>query len=213
MSIGIIAIKLGMTQVFSQDGDIIPVTVLKTEPNQIVDVKTLEKNGYLSVQLGVGEKRKSRINKPLNGQYVAIKEQSKTDIAVKQRVKEFRVDDVASYNVGEYVNVDIFEKDEIVDVIGTSKGKGFQGVIKRHGFAGGPGGHGSQFHRAGGAVGQCAWPSKIFKGKKMPGKMGSDTVTAKNLKVVSIDVENNRVLVKGAVPGPKNGTVYLMKKK
>ncbi len=213
MSIGIFGTKLGMTQVFGEEGNAIPVTVVKTEPNQVVNLRTKEKNGYSSVLLGVGQKKKTRINKPLQGQYELVNKESGKDVAVKQKLKEFRVDDVSAYELGGFVNIDIFEAGELIDVIGTSKGKGFQGAMKRHGFAGGPGGHGSQFHRAPGAVGQCAWPSKIFKGKKMPGKMGNDRVTVKNLKVVAVDVENNRILVKGAVPGPKNGTLFLMKKK
>lgn len=212
MSIGIIGIKYGMTQIFDENGAVIPVTVVKTEPNQITGVRTLEENGYSAVQLGLGEKNKNKVTKPIKGQYAKIKEDFGTDITPKRLLREFRVDKADDYKVGEYVNIDIFEVGEKVDVVGTSKGKGFQGVMKRHNFGGGPGGHGSQFHRAPGAVGQCAWPSKIFKGKKMPGRMGNARVTIKSLKVVAVDVENNRVLIKGAIPGANKGIVYIKKK-
>ena len=212
MSIGIIGIKYGMTQIFDENGAVIPVTVVKTEPNQVTGLRTLEENGYSAVQLGIGEKNKNKVTKPLKGQYSKIKEDFGVDITPKRLLREFRVEKVDEYKVGEFVNVDIFEVGEKVDVVGTSKGKGFQGVMKRHNFGGGPAGHGSQFHRAPGAVGQCAWPSKIFKGKKMPGRMGNERVTIKSLKVVAVDVENNRVLIKGAIPGANKGIVYIKKK-
>lgn len=212
MAIGILGKKIGMTQVFDEEGFVTPVTVIKSEPNQILDLRTEEKNGYTAVQLGYGEKKKNRLTKPLEGHYKKLAELSGKEVSVKQHVKEFRLNDTAEYVPGEYLKVDIFETGELVDVIGTSKGRGFQGVMKRHNFGGGPGGHGSQFHRAPGAVGQCAWPSRIFKGKKMPGRMGVDAVTVKNLKIVAVDLDQNIILVKGAVPGAKSGIVTIKKK-
>jgi large subunit ribosomal protein L3 len=213
MNIGIIGTKIGMTQIFGENGEVVPVTVIKAEPNTVTGIRTLDKNGYAAVQLGIGEKKKSRVTKPVAGQYAKIKEENGVDIPVKRKIKEFRLNDAGSYEIGGSVQVDMFEVGERVDVTGVSKGKGFQGVMKRHNFAGGPGGHGSQFHRAPGSVGQCAWPSRIFKGKKMPGRMGGEQVTVKGLKVVGVDVENSRILVCGAVPGGKRGVVYIKKKK
>ena len=212
MNIGIIGTKIGMTQIFGENGEVVPVTVIKAEPNTVTGIRTLDKNGYVSVQLGSGEMKKSRYIKPVTGAYAKIKEESGVDIPVKKRLKEFRLNDAGAYKVGSSVKVDIFEVGEKVDVTGVSKGKGFQGVMKRHNFRGGPGGHGSQFHRTPGSVGQCAWPSKIFKGKKMPGRMGGEQVTVRSLKVVGVDAENSRILIKGAVPGGKRGVVYIKKK-
>lgn len=212
MSIGILGIKVGMSQVFDENGNMIPVTVIKTEPNQVVQLRTSEKNGYNALQLGIGEKRKNRVKKPLKGQYEKINEEIGLNIALKQFAKEFRINDTSAYKLGDYVKADIFTDGEIVDVTGISKGKGFQGVMKRHNFAGGPKTHGSQFHRAPGSVGQCSWPSRIWKGKKMAGRMGDEKVTVKNLKIVKIDVENNRILVNGAIPGSKRGIVIIKKK-
>lgn len=213
MSIGFVGTKIGMTQIFDENGDIIPVTVVKAEPNQILGIRTQEKNGYTAVQVGVGEKKKNRTTKPEAGQYAKIKETTGVELAAKSIVKEFRVDDISAYTVGDFIKADLFESGEIVDVIGTGKGKGFQGVIKRHNFSGGPGAHGSQFHRAPGSVGQCAWPSRVFPGRKMPGRMGGEKVTVKNLKIIAVDTENNRIIIRGAIPGPQLGTIYIQKKK
>jgi large subunit ribosomal protein L3 len=213
MSIGFVGTKVGMTQIFNENGDVVPVTVIKAEPNQITSIRTQEKNGYTALQIGIGEKKKNRITKPIAGQYAKVKETSGVDVAVKSLVREFRVDDITPYKEGDFIKADIFEVGEIVDVEGTGKGKGFQGVIKRYNFSGGPGAHGSQFHRAPGSVGQCAWPSRVFPGKKLPGRMGGDKVTVKNLKVIAVDVENGRILIRGAVPGPQLGTIYILKKK
>jgi large subunit ribosomal protein L3 len=212
MSIGILGTKVGMSQIFDENGDVVPVTVIKADPNQIVEIRTDKKDGYNALQLGIGEKKKNRIKKPLSGQYAKVKVETGVDVAVKQVSKEFRTNDISSYKLGDYIKADLFSVGEIVNVTGISKGKGFQGVMRRHNFAGGPKTHGSQFHRAPGSVGQCAWPSKIFKGKKMPGRMGFDQVTVKNLKIVGVDIENNRILIRGAVPGPRRGMVIIKKK-
>jgi large subunit ribosomal protein L3 len=200
MQKGIIAKKIGMTQIFDENGKVIPVTVVEAAPNVVVQVKTVENDGYAAVQLGYGDKKATRVNKPMKGHF------DKANAGYKRTLKEFRLDN-CDLEAGSLVKADVFAVGDIVDVSGTSKGKGFAGVMKRHGFGGGPGGHGSHFHRAPGSIGQCATPSRVLKGVRLPGHMGCDRVTVKNLEVVRIDEDLNLILVKGAVPGGKNGIV------
>lgn len=199
--------KLGMTQIFAEDDTVVPVTVIQAEPNKVCQVKTTATDGYEAVQMGFGEVRtwkktgEARVNKPMAGHF------AKQGIEPTRYLREVRVEDAAEYKVGDLQTVAAFAEVKKVDVTGTSKGKGFAGVMKRYGFGGGPGGHGAHFHRAPGSVGQCATPSRVFKGLRLPGHMGSETVTVKNLDVIRVDEEQNLILVKGAVPGGKNGIV------
>lgn len=193
--------KIGMTQVWAEDDTIVPVTVIQAEPNKVVQVKTVDTDGYEAVQLGFGAIKPKKVNRPMAGHF------AKQGTEPTRYLREVRVDAASEYSVGDTVTVADFNEVAKVDVTGTSKGKGFAGVIKRHGFAGGPGGHGSHFHRAPGSIGQCATPSRVLKGLRLPGHMGCDTVTVRNLKVVRIDEDQNLILVKGAVPGGKNGIV------
>lgn len=199
--------KIGMTQVFAEDDRVIPVTVIQAEPNKVCQVKTKETDGYEAVQMGFGTVRKYkksgeyRVNKPMAGHF------AKQGTEPTRYLREVRVESAGEYKVGDLMTVAAFADVKKVDVTGTSKGKGFAGVMKRYGFAGGPGGHGAHFHRAPGSVGQCATPSRVFKGLRLPGHMGCDTVTVRNLEVVRIDEDQNLILVKGAVPGGKNGIV------
>lgn len=193
--------KIGMTQVWSENDTIVPVTVIQAEPNKVCQIKTVETDGYEAVQLGFGEIKAKKVNKPMAGHF------AKLGTEPTRYLREVRVENAGEYNVGDQQTVAAFADVKKVDVTGTSKGKGFQGVIKRHGFGGGPGAHGSHFHRAPGSIGQCATPSRVLKGLRMPGHMGCDTVTVKNLEVVRIDEDQNLILVKGAVPGGKNGIV------
>mgnify|MGYP000159648215 CR=1 FL=1 len=193
--------KLGMTQIFDENDRLLPVTVIQAEPNTICQVKTAETDGYEAVQLGFGAIRAKHVNKPMGGHF------EKLGVEPVKHLREVRVDSAAEYNTGDTVTVSNFADAKKVDVTGTSKGKGFAGVMRRYNFAGGPGGHGAHFHRAPGSVGQCATPSRVFKGLRLPGHMGCDTVTVKNLEVVRVDAEQNLIVVKGAVPGGKNATV------
>ncbi len=193
--------KIGMTQVFNENDDLVPVTVIQALPNHICQVKTAETDGYNAVQIGFGQIKEKKVNKPMAGHF------AKQGVAPARYLREVRVNDASEYNVGDEITVGIFAEAAKVDVTGTSKGKGFAGVMRRYNFKGGPGGHGSHFHRAPGSVGQCATPSRVFKGLRLPGHMGVDTVTTKNLKVVEVNEEQNLILVKGAVPGGKNATV------
>ncbi|MCL1798017.1 MAG: 50S ribosomal protein L3 [Eggerthellaceae bacterium] len=193
--------KLGMTQVFSDGDRVQPVTVVLAEPNTICQVKTTETDGYEAVQLGFGTIKEKKLNQPMAGHF------KKQGVEPTRYLREVRVDAASEYAVGDEVTVANLAEAKKVDVTGTSKGKGFAGVMKRYNFGGGPGGHGSHFHRAPGSVGQCATPSRIFKGLKLPGHMGVDTVTTKNLEVVRIDEEQNLILIKGSVPGGKNAVV------
>ena len=193
--------KLGMTQIFAEDDTVVPVTVVQAEPNVICQVKTTQTDGYEAVQIGFGAIKASKVNKPMKGHF------DKQGVEPKRYLREIRVENAGEYNVGDENTVASFNEAVKVDVTGTSKGKGFAGVMKRYGFAGGPGGHGAHFHRAPGSVGQCATPSRVFKGLRLPGHMGCDTVTVRNLEVVRIDEDQNLILVKGAVPGGKNAIV------
>ncbi len=193
--------KLGMTQIYNEDDKIVPVTVIKADPNVVCQVKTVEADGYNAVQLGFGEVRADKLNKPKAGHF------EKAGVEPKRYLRESRVDDATDIKVGDTQTVEFLDDVAKVDVTATSKGKGFAGVMKRYGFGGGPGGHGSHFHRAPASVGQCATPARVFKGKKLPGHMGVDTITTRNLKVVRIDKEQNLILLKGAVPGGVNSIV------
>ncbi len=201
---GIIGKKIGMTQIFDEKGNVIPVTVIEAAGNIVAQVKTTETDGYNAIQLGYGEVKANRINKPEAGHF------AKAKIENRKHLREFRTDDVANYKVGDEVKVDIFTAGEKVDVQGTSKGKGFQGVIKRHGQSRGPMTHGSMYHRRPGSMGQRSTPGRVFKGKKLPGHMGRVTVTIQNLDVVRVDTDKNVILVKGSVPGAK-GTILKVK--
>lgn len=195
--------KLGMTQLFSEDDKVIPVTVIQAEPNTICQVKTAETDGYEAVQLGFGAVKAHKVNRPMAGHF------AKQGVEAHRHLREVRVEDASQHSLGEKVTVSIFADAKHVDVTGTSKGKGFAGVMRRYNFAGGPGGHGAHFHRAPGSVGMCATPSRVFKGLRLPGHMGVDTVTVKNLEVIRVDEEQNLILVKGAVPGGKNAQVRI----
>jgi len=206
MALGLIGKKLGMSQIFDEHGNVIPVTVIKAGPCYVVQKKSAEKEGYNAVQIGFDEVIKvQRVNKPETGHF------KKADVTPTKILKEIKVgpEDLASNDIGSIHSVDIFEPGDFVDITGTSKGKGFAGVMKRHNFRGGPGGHGSHAHREPGSVGQCATPSRVFKGVGMPGQMGGDTVTVRNVEVVRIDAEQNLLLVKGAVPGGKDSLLTI----
>ena len=205
---GILGRKLGMTQIFADDGLAHPVTVIQAGPCLVVQRKTAEKDGYEAIQLGLVEERPARrVTKPQTGHF------EKAGVAPMRRLVEFDVDAEDDSQAGDQVKVDIFSVDEFVDVVGTSKGKGFQGVIKRHGFGGGKATHGSMFHRAPGSIGQASDPSRVFPGTKLPGQTGNVRVTKKNLRVVKIDEERNLLYLRGAVPGPKNGYVAVKRAK
>ena len=199
---GILGKKIGMTQVFTNEGKLIPVTVIEVEDNVVTQIKTVEKDGYDAIQLATGTTTEKRSNKPKMGHT------KKANTSPKRFLKEIRGVDVKEYTLGQTIGVDIFNPGEIVDVSGTSKGKGFQGVIKRHNQSRGPMGHGSQYHRGVGSLGTMR-PMHVLKGKKMAGQMGHVTRTVQNLLVVSIDPENNVILIKGNVPGPKNSFVTI----
>ena len=205
MQKGIIGKKIGMTQIFDEAGKVIPVTVVEAGPCVVVQKKTAEKDGYEAVQLGFGEIRAKRVNKPLQGHF------KKADVALKRTLKEFRLDDCSALNVKDIVKADIFAVGDIVDVCGTSKGKGYAGTIKRFNNARLKETHGSgPVHRHAGSMGACSSPSRIYKGKCMPGHLGNERVTVQNLEVVKVDAENNLIAIKGAIPGPRNGVVTIV---
>jgi large subunit ribosomal protein L3 len=206
-TIGLLGKKLGMTRVYDAEGRAIPVTAVAMEPCVVLQKKTQDKEGYNAIQLGLISKKESRMTKPAIGHAKAAGKGG------FYHIKEFRVDDPAQFEVGQSVVMDdLFKVGDLVDVSATSKGKGFQGVMKRHGFKGGPGGHGSMFHRAPGSIGTSAWPSRVVKGKKLPGHMGSVRITKKNLIVVDIRNEDNVMVVKGSVPGSKQGLLQIFTK-
>ncbi|ANB56600.1 50S ribosomal protein L3 [Anoxybacillus sp. B7M1] len=202
MTKGILGRKIGMTQVFAENGDLIPVTVIEATPNVVLQKKTVENDGYEAIQLGFEDKREKLANKPEKG-HVA-----KANTAPKRFIREIRGANVAEYEVGQEVKVDIFAEGDMIDVTGVSKGKGFQGAIKRHGQSRGPMAHGSRYHRRPGSMGPIA-PNRVFKSKELPGRMGGERVTVQNLKIVKVDVERNLLLVKGNVPGPNKGLVVI----
>ena len=204
MKKGIIGKKLGMTQVFDQNGNVIPVTVIEAGPCLVTFKKTAENDGYDAVQLGYGEIKANKVTKPLKGHF------DKNDVAPKRVLKEFRLDDTSALNIGDLVKADVFAEGESVDVVGRSKGKGYAGVIKRHGFHRLKMSHGTgPVARHGGSLGACSTPSRVYKNKKMAGHMGAVRVTVQNLAVVKVDAEKNILAVKGAIPGPKGGSVFV----
>ena len=199
---GILGRKIGMTQVFTKTGKLIPVTVVEVEPNVVTQIKTKENDGYEAIQLGFDTKREKLATK------ASVGHTNKANTTPKRFFREIKGVDINDYTVGQEIKVDIFEAGEIVDVTGTTKGKGFQGVIKRHGQSRGPMGHGSHYHRRPGSMGTMR-PMRVFKGKKLPGHMGTLTVTIQNLEVIAVDLENNCLLIKGNVPGAKKGLVII----
>ena len=201
MKKAILATKVGMTQIFDENGVLVPVTVLQAGPGVVTQVKTADNDGYSAIQVGFGEKKENRVNKPMKGQF------AKAGVSCKRYLKEFRFEDAETYTLGQEIKADIFGAGDNIDATATSKGKGFQGAIKRHGQHRGPMAHGSKFHRHQGSNGACSSPSRVFKGKGMPGHMGCVKVTVQNLEVVRVDAENNLLLVKAAVPGPKKALV------
>ena len=203
MKKAILATKVGMTQIFNDEGVLTPVTVLQAGPCVVTQVKTVENDGYKAVQVGFVDKREKLVSKPVKGHF------DKAGVSYKRFVREFRFENAEEYSVKDEIKADIFAAGDKIDATAISKGKGFQGAIKRHGQSRGPMAHGSKFHRHAGSNGACSDPSKVFKGKGMPGHMGSKQITIQNLQVVRVDAENNLILVKGAVPGPKKALVTL----
>ncbi len=195
--------KLGMTQVWSEDDKLVPVTVIEAGPCVVSQVKTVKRDGYSAVQIAFGYIKESKVNKPMKGHF------DKAGVEPKRHVTEVRLDEPAESKLGDTLTVDMFDVGSSVHVTGTSKGKGFAGVIKRHNFHGGPGGHGSHFHRSPGSIGQASTPSRVFRGSRMPGHMGDETVTVRNLEVVRVDPEQNLLLIKGAVPGAKGALLTI----
>ena len=203
MNKGLIGKKLGMTQIFDEQGKVIPVTVIEAGPCVVSQVKTEETDGYNSIQLGFGAIKESKVNKPERGHF------TKANIAPARYLREFRVDSIEDVKVGDELKADIFMAGDKIDIQGTSKGKGFQGVIKRHGQHRGPMGHGSMYHRRPGSMGSTSTPGRVFKGKKLPGHMGAETVTIQNLEVIKVDLDKNIILVKGSVPGAKGSILKI----
>ena len=203
MKKAILGKKIGMTQVFTEDGQLIPVSVIQAGPCQVVQKKTEEVDGYTAVQVGYEDKKERRANKPEKGHF------QKANVPVKKYLKEFKLDNAAELNVGDELTVEQFADGDVLDVTGTSKGHGFAGTIKRWGTHRGPMTHGSHYHRGPGSLGACSDPSRVFKGKKMPGHCGVVKVTIQNLDLVKIDKERNLLLVKGSIPGPKGGLVVV----
>ena len=203
MKKAILGTKLGMTQIFAEDGKVIPVTVVEAGPCTVIQNKTVEKEGYNSVVVGYGEVKEKSLNKPQKGIF------AKANVACKKYLREFRYEDETSLTVGDEIKADIFEAGEKIDVSGTSKGKGFAGPMKRWGLHRGPMSHGSGYHRGSGSMGACSNPGRVMKGKKLPGHMGVVKVTIQNLEIVKVDAENQLILVKGAIPGNKGGLVTI----
>lgn len=203
MERGLIGKKLGMTQIFWEDGSVIPVTVVEAGPCVVIQKKTKEKDGYGAVQIGFERRREKRTTRPLQGHF------KKADKGYFRVLKEIRTETPEEYEVGQELKAEIFSIGDFVDVVGTTKGKGFAGVIKRHGFGGGRASHGSMFHRAPGSIGASAFPSRVFKGTRLPGQMGNNRKTAQNLVVVGVRPERNLLLIKGAVPGSISGIIVI----
>jgi large subunit ribosomal protein L3 len=203
MKKGILATKVGMTQIFNEDGVLTPVTVLQAGPCVVTQVKTDDNDGYSAIQVGFVDKREKLVNKPTKGHF------DKAGVSYKRYVREFKLENASEYSLKDEIKADIFAAGDKIDATAISKGKGFQGAIKRHGQSRGPMAHGSKFHRHAGSNGSCSDPSKVFKGKKMPGHMGSKKVTIQNLEIVQVDAEKNLLLIKGAVPGPKKSLVTI----
>lgn len=202
MSNGILGRKVGMTQVFTEDGRMIPVTVVEAGPCYVIQKKTKATDGYNAIQVGFSSLREGLVNKPKKGHM------AKANVKPMRYIREFRVDDVDAYEVGQEIKADIFATGDTVDITGTSKGKGFQGMIRRHGAHRGPMAHGSKYHRGSGSLG-AKGPARVFKGRNLPGRMGGERVTVQNLEVVRVDADKNMLLVKGAVPGAKKGLLIL----
>ena len=203
MTKGILGKKVGMTQYFTESGELIPVTVVEVTPNVVLQLKTIENDGYEAVQLGFDDLREVLSNRPAKG-HVA-----KANATPKRFIREFNNVELSEYEVGQEITVDVFKAGDIVDVTGTSKGKGFQGAIKRHGQSRGPMAHGSRYHRRPGSMGGASFPSRVFKGKALPGQMGGNRITIQNLEVVKVDTERNVILIKGNVPGSKKSLVEI----
>ena len=203
MTKGILGKKVGMTQYFTEAGELIPVTVVEVTPNVVLQLQTIENDGYEAVQLGFDDLREVLSNRPAKG-HVA-----KANATPKRFIREFNNVELSEYEVGQEITVDVFKAGDIVDVTGTSKGKGFQGAIKRHGQSRGPMAHGSRYHRRPGSMGGASFPSRVFKGKALPGQMGGDRITIQNLEVVKVDAERNVILIKGNVPGSKKSLVEI----
>lgn len=207
-TLGLVGRKIGMTRIYGSDGNVIPVTVIQAGPCPVIEKKFDEKNGYNALQVGFEEVAAHRLNKPEKGH------QQKANCGFYKMLKEVRLDSIDEFEVGQMLTVEMFTPGEKIRVTGTSKGRGFAGVIRRWNFSGAPASHGhEQVHRKPGSIGQCAWPSKVFKGKKMPGQLGNKTATMLNLEIVDVRPEDNVVLVRGQVPGPKQGIVVLSKLK
>jgi len=203
MKKGLIGKKVGMTQIFDEQGKVIPVTVIQAGPCVVAQVKTVETDGYNAIQLGFGEVKEHKVIKPIKGHY------AKSKITPKKHLREFRVDTIENVNVGDELKADVFSVGDKLDIQGKTKGKGFQGVIKRHGQARGPMGHGSMYHRRPGSMGATSTPGRVFKGKKLPGHMGNTIITIQNLEVVKVDLDKNVILIKGSIPGAKGAIVKL----
>ena len=203
MKKALIGKKVGMTQIFDENGVVIPVTVIEAGPCVVAQVKTLEKDGYEAIQLGFGEVKEKKVNKPEKGHF------TKANIKPLKHLREFKLDSIEGIKVGDELKADIFAVGDKIDVQGTSKGKGFQGVIKRHGQSRGPMGHGAMYHRRPGSMGPTSTPGRVFKGKKLPGHMGHVTVTIQNLDIVKVDMDKNVLLVKGSVPGAKGAILKI----
>lgn len=199
---GILGKKIGMTQIFTEHGEVIPVTVVEAGPVVVTQIKTTENDGYTAIQVGFQDAKEKSLNKPQKGHLAAAN-------TLKKHLKEFRVDSVEEYTVGQEIKADLFAAGELIDVTGISKGKGFQGPIKRHGQSRGPETHGSRYHRRPGSMGACSYPGRVFKNKKLAGHVGSVKVTVQNLEVVRVDADKNFILVKGAIPGAKGSVVTI----
>ena len=197
--------KIGMTQIFKEDGSLVPVTVVESGPLIVVQKKTVESDGYNAIQVGFENMKEQRANKPRKGHF------DKANVEYKKYLKEFRVENPDEYEIGEEIKADVFAEGDMIDVTGVSKGKGTQGVIKRHGFSRGPETHGSRFHRQPGGLSAGTYPGRVFKGKKMGGRMGNKKITTQNLEIIKVDAEKNLLLIKGAIPGPKKGLVTIKK--
>jgi len=203
---GLIGRKIGMTQLFDEKGDVVPVTVIEAGPCTVTEIRSSERDGYTALQLGFGTNKEKRFTKPYLGQF------TKRNLPPSRHLREFRIPDVSAYTLGQTLNASVFEKGEHVDVEGNTKGRGFAGIIKRHGFKGGHATHGPTMGREPGSIGSSAYPSRVIKGKRLPGRMGGKPLTSKNLMVAGVDVEQNVVLVRGAIPGPTNGLVFILKR-
>ena len=204
--IGLIGKKVGMTQIFSEKGEVIPVTVIEAGPCTVTELRSQARDGYAAVQLGYGSNKESRFPRPVLGQF------KKRNLPPARHLREFRVEDTGGFEIGQNLTVEIFEKGRHVDVQGVTKGRGFAGVVKRHGFSAGHASHGPTAGKQPGSIGASAYPSRVVKGKRLPGRMGGENLTIKNLEVVGVDAEQNVLLVRGAVPGPPNGLVVVKKR-